>query len=156
MAEIGVLLILPTLKENQASFRYSIPPFALEYRGRGAIFVGRTGDLDILIDPHRESRVEYAIRAEEDKAVVDLKGDLMFTDHPTVTSMLNELARRAVPQWHFNLAELRTIDSAGIGMMLIAKNESEKASAQLQLHEPNDAVRKVLDLTRIGDMIPIV
>lgn len=100
--------------------------------------------------------MEYAIRAEDGKAVVDLKGDLMFTDHPTMTAMLRELAERGMPHWHFNLAELQTIDSAGIGMMLIARNESEKATAELELHAPNDAVRKVLDITKIGEMIPIV
>ena len=99
--------------------------------------------------------MNYEIQSQDGGVLVLMKGELTFNDHPTIKKMLTELSSGSHKSWTFDLSALDSIDSAGIGMMLIAKDEGEKVNARLSLRAPSGNVRKVLELTKIGDMIAI-
>lgn len=56
-----------------------------------------------------------------------------------------------------DLTEVEFIDSAGIGMLLVFNGEASSAGAALALLAPTPGgqARKVLDLTRIGMIVPL-
>ena len=99
--------------------------------------------------------MRYELKTGTEESAVILRGDLNFQDHPTVKKMLDELSGANRKKWVLDLSGLSSIDSAGIGMLLIAKDEGDKVGAKLTLRAPEGNVRRVLELTRIGDMMTI-
>lgn len=99
--------------------------------------------------------MKYDLKPGSGDLTVAMRGDLNFQDHPIFKKMLSELTAAGVQRWVFDLKDLASIDSAGIGMLLIARDEGETAGASISLRAPQGNVQKVLALTRIGDMMPI-
>lgn len=100
--------------------------------------------------------MRYEMKTGQEDVAVAMRGDLNFQDHPNVKKLLTELSEAGRKSWVFDLSGLKSIDSAGIGMLLIAKDEGDKAGAKITLRAPGGNVRRVLELTRIGDMMKIV
>ena len=99
--------------------------------------------------------MKYDLKPGAGDLTVMMHGDLSFQDHPVFKKLLAELGAAGQKRWVFDLQNLSSIDSAGIGMLLIARDNGDAEGATLSLRAPQGNVRKVLDLTRIGDMMPI-
>ena len=100
--------------------------------------------------------MRYELKTGAEDVAVAMRGDLNFQDHPVVKKLLAELSGAKRKHWVLDLSGLKSIDSAGIGMLLIAKDEGDKVGAHITLRAPEGNVRRVLELTRIGDMVEIV
>ena len=56
----------------------------------------------------------------------------------------------------FNLKDVTFIDSAGLGLLLIAAKECHNSNIRFLLCQPNGYVKDVLDLANIEKQIPII
>ena len=55
----------------------------------------------------------------------------------------------------FNLKVLTYIDSAGLGLLLLAAKECQQSNVRFSLCKPEDYVKDVLDLANMESQIPI-
>lgn len=84
-----------------------------------------------------------------------LSDRMTFSDHAAFRSLLATIAAAEVKEVVFDLDELVSIDSAGLGMFMIALEASEKHGWQLSIQRPTRAVRQLLQLARIDRLISV-
>lgn len=86
---------------------------------------------------------------------VSLSERMAFGDHAVFRSLLEAIAAAGVEEVVFDLSELVSIDSAGLGMFMIALESSEKNGWRMRIARPTTAVRQLLQLARIDKMIEV-
>jgi HptB-dependent secretion and biofilm anti anti-sigma factor len=94
-------------------------------------------------------------RKEESAFRVKLQERMSFSDHSIFRDLLTEISRNKAQTAVFDMSELVSIDSAGLGMLMIALEESRKAGWALSLKAPQGHVRKLLELACFDKLIPI-
>lgn len=86
---------------------------------------------------------------------VKLHERLAFSDHTKFRELLTSIDREQPTHCVFDLSELISIDSAGLGMLMIAHQQSEKSGWKLSLQAPKGHVKQLLELSRFDKIIPI-
>jgi anti-anti-sigma factor len=91
----------------------------------------------------------------DDDETVALSGDFTFNDHVA----FREVAGRLLDAKHdpivIDLSKLAFIDSAGLGMLLIARDEAAKAHRQLMLRGPHGQVERMFAVTKFNTLFTI-
>lgn len=90
-----------------------------------------------------------------DEVEIRLVGALTMEDHGAFRSLLSDLTQRKPKHCAFDLRELDSIDSAGIGMLLIASEEAKKANWSFSIDNPAGHVRRVLELADLSKIVTI-
>lgn len=86
---------------------------------------------------------------------VKLQERMTFSDHGPFRDLLSDIGKAKTQTAVFDLSELVSIDSAGLGMLMIALEESRKNGWSLSLKAPQGHVRKLLELACFDKLIPI-
>jgi HptB-dependent secretion and biofilm anti anti-sigma factor len=94
-------------------------------------------------------------RKEDSGYRVKLQERMSFSDHSVFRDLLIEISKAKAQNAVFDLSELVSIDSAGLGMLMIALEESRKGGWALSLRSPQGHVRKLLELACFDKLIPI-
>lgn len=99
--------------------------------------------------------MEYVFQ-ENDRSV-RLSGELVFTDYREFRSLwgrlLNATPGQAVT---IDLSDLQFIDSAGLGMLLIMRDEAARADLSLLLKNPQGQVKRIFSISRFDTLFSIV
>jgi len=99
--------------------------------------------------------MEYRIEIGANETVVQLSGRLTFNDHVPWRALIHEMSRDAAKNQTMDLGALEFVDSAGIGMLLIAREEMSAAGKHLSLRNAKGQVKRVLNVAQINKLIPI-
>ena len=99
-------------------------------------------------------KYESAIDGEEMK--ISLSEKLTFEDHDGFRDLLESVTASASKRCVFDLSDLQSIDSAGLGMLMIAHETSERDDWKLVLSGPKGQVGKMLELTEFDKVMSIV
>lgn len=95
-------------------------------------------------------------RKDEAGFRVRLQDRMTFSDHGQFRDLLTEITKAKPGNAVFDMSELVSIDSAGLGMLMIALEESRKGGWTLSLRAPQGHVRKLLELACFDKLIPIL
>lgn len=90
-----------------------------------------------------------------DSSQVALIGELTFNDHGVFRDMLKRLMQTRDQQIVFDLSRLNFVDSAGLGMLLIARDEVGKAKRNLLLSHPQQQVERMFVVTKFEKLFSI-
>jgi anti-anti-sigma factor len=90
-----------------------------------------------------------------DDLEIRLIGTLTMDDHAAFRSLLSDVTQRKPRHCAFDLRDLETIDSAGIGMLLIASEEAKKSNWGFSIDNPAGHVRRVLELADLAKIVTI-
>lgn len=99
--------------------------------------------------------MDFHTEESEQSVIVSIKGKLNFKDHPKFNSYLNELKNKK-KSVVFDLCNLQMIDSAGIGMLFLAHKIIKNNGASVVIRNPRGQVKRVFDITSIGQEITIL
>lgn len=91
----------------------------------------------------------------DDDARVCLSGEFTFTDHLAFKAIVSRLFEKQDQPVVIELAKLEFIDSAGLGMLLIAREEAEKARRSLILRGPRGQVKRMFDVTKFDTLFAV-
>ncbi len=80
---------------------------------------------------------------------------LSFADNAVFRNLLDEMLASPARQWVFDVSGLASVDSAGLGMFIIAMEHAKKAERSLVLRSPNDHVRKLIELSKMDKLIRV-
>ncbi|MBI1954310.1 MAG: STAS domain-containing protein [Proteobacteria bacterium] len=94
----------------------------------------------------------YNLKSIGNQTSIELKGRLTFSDYATFREMLQIFSENPVKKCFFNLSELEFIDSAGLGMLLIARDKIQTTKGHLILKGAQGQVKKMLDLGRFDSL----
>lgn len=99
--------------------------------------------------------MDYGIDVKEQEAVVQLKGRLTFNDHAKLRSLIREMLQNKTKRQVLDLNALEFVDSAGIGMLLIAREEMANVDKQLVLRAATGQVKRVLTVAQLNKIVTI-
>ena len=99
--------------------------------------------------------MDYAIKTADNEAQVHLTGRLTFNDHAKLRALIKEMVQNAAKRQVLDLSGLEFVDSAGIGMLLIAREELSNLDKQFVLRKASGQVKRVLTVAQLGKLISI-
>jgi anti-anti-sigma factor len=86
---------------------------------------------------------------------VSFSGDLTFTDHMAFREIADRLAASPGKTLVIELSGLDFVDSAGLGMLLIARDEASKANRTLILRGAKGQVQRMFALTKFDKLFTV-
>lgn len=87
---------------------------------------------------------------------VHLSGALVFDAHPVWRHMLRQLpAPVSDTRIRLDLAEVDSLDAAGLGLLLITHDSLSAQGARMTLTGPRGSVRRVLEVSGFAQMVTI-
>ncbi|WP_323761983.1 STAS domain-containing protein [Maricaulis sp.] len=99
--------------------------------------------------------MDYRSDVRDGRLVVSISGMLTFDDHEAFRRVVSEIADCQEAAVELSLATTKMIDSAGIGMLLLAKDKAAKSGKFLCLSGVKGHVAKVVELSKIDQLIPV-
>ncbi len=97
--------------------------------------------------------MEYRIEADGNDTTVVFQGDITFSENVSFRQILKELAESKVVNCTFDLTNVGMVDSAGLGMFLIAKEQADTAGWKLSVTGAQGHVASMLKLTKLSDLL---
>lgn len=99
--------------------------------------------------------MEKKIEKHDTYHLVALTGRFTFVDHGGFKTIIEDLLNDDCKKCLLELSGLEFIDSAGLGMLLILKDELEKKSIELVIQKPTGQVEKMLQVSHFDKMFTI-
>jgi len=99
--------------------------------------------------------MEYRCETRSDRFVVSISGILTFHDHIEFRKIMTEFSECAPMKIEFSLATMQMIDSAGIGMLLLANDKAGQIGKSLCLTGVTGHVAKIVELAKVDRVISI-
>jgi anti-anti-sigma factor len=110
----------------------------------------------------RQSRVvelrsgdEMEIQIDREMARISMSGEFTFTDHGPFKLMINEILALKGSSIVIDLSMLEFIDSAGLGMLLLARDEAKKIDRKLILKRPSGQVKRMFGVTKFNTLFTV-
>ena len=99
--------------------------------------------------------MDYGIEDKEQETLVRLRGRLTFNDHAKLRALIREMLQNKAKRQVLDLSALEFVDSAGIGMLLIAREEMANVDKQLVLRSAAGQVKRVLTVAQLNKIVTI-
>lgn len=99
--------------------------------------------------------MEYAVDKTPDAVVIALKGRFTFTDAGRFKQALEQLKDAHGSRLIVDLAGLEFIDSAAMGMLLMARDTAAAQNVPLALRAPGGQVKRILDVAKFDVLFDI-
>jgi HptB-dependent secretion and biofilm anti anti-sigma factor len=92
---------------------------------------------------------------DNNAALVRISGKFTFTDHTAFRALVSRLFEAKDTCVVIDLAKVEFIDSAGLGMLLLARDEAIKTRRKLVLRGPHGQVKNMFDVTKFGALFSV-
>ncbi len=99
--------------------------------------------------------MDYAVDVKEQEATVRMSGRLTFNDHARMRTLIREMLQNDARRQVIDLANLEFVDSAGIGMLLIAREELSNVQKEFALRGAAGQVKRVFSVAQLGKLITL-
>lgn len=98
---------------------------------------------------------EMDVRRETTRAVLVLRGSCTMEVSHKLRTELETLASEPIKAIVIDLADLAFIESGGLGSIIAAHVKCRRRKGQLRLVAPRPPILKMLQLTRLTEILPI-
>lgn len=99
--------------------------------------------------------MNYTCKTVGDAVVVDIKGRLTFADYSQFRELTELFTENKSRECQMVLDDLEFIDSAGLGMLLIARDKMRMQDGEVTLKGAQGQVKKMLDLGHFGSLFRV-
>jgi anti-anti-sigma factor len=103
----------------------------------------------------QEGTMDYQIQDHGKIREIAMSGDFTFADNPALTGLLGALDGAGCDEYVLALGDLESIDSAGLGMLILLNDAAQEKGARISIRDPKGQVKTLLEVTEFGDVIPI-
>ena len=97
--------------------------------------------------------MDYKIDSNGYEATVTFQGDITFSENVKFREMLSDVTTTRATDCVFDLSEVGMVDSAGLGMFLIALEQSKANGWSLKVVGAQGHVMSMLKLTKLADLV---
>lgn len=97
----------------------------------------------------------YKIITTGRNAEIEFKGRLTYSDYSVFKQVTDIIGESPNQECIFNLSELEFIDSAGLGMLLLARDKIQECRGHITLLNPSGQVKKMIELGRFDALFKI-
>jgi anti-anti-sigma factor len=98
--------------------------------------------------------MNYTIRDEDGVREVDLIGQLTFDATDSFREVIDSLDKDKVKACVLDMASLDFIDSAGLGLLVLAHASAGRAGIPLSMRHPRGQVREMIEVAEFHTIIP--
>jgi anti-anti-sigma factor len=99
--------------------------------------------------------MNYTVATDEQGLRAALSGRFTFQDHAVFRDLLGVIETAKGVRVAMDLASVEFIDSAALGMLLMANDACRKAGLTLIARHPTGQVRRTLEIAAIGSIFQI-
>ena len=99
--------------------------------------------------------MNYSSKIVDDSNEISLSGRFTFSDHGTFRTMIGEMEDSGSRRHVIDLSQIEFIDSAGLGMLLLARDEGKRKNLDVSLRRPQGQVKRMLEVARFDTMFNI-
>jgi HptB-dependent secretion and biofilm anti anti-sigma factor len=99
--------------------------------------------------------MDYRIDQEDAEARIHVTGRLTFNDHGKVRTMIQEMVQSRPKKLALMIGGLEFVDSSGLGMILVAREEVSKLGKTLVLRGAQGQVKRVLQVAQLNKVVDI-
>ncbi|WP_430474743.1 STAS domain-containing protein [Thalassospira lucentensis] len=86
---------------------------------------------------------------------VELTGRFTFGDHSSFRKLIEEIRAHQAETHILDVAGVEFIDSAGLGMLLLARDEGEKSNTTVILRGAQGQVKRMLEVARFDTLFKL-
>ncbi|CAO4834236.1 MAG: STAS-domain containing protein [Holosporales bacterium] len=97
----------------------------------------------------------HTIKSTGQRIEVQIKGRLTYTDYNNFRTISDILGTSEGQHCSIDLSELEFIDSAGLGMLLLARDKVFDSKGTIALKGAHGQVKKMLELGKFDDLFLI-
>lgn len=90
--------------------------------------------------------MKYEVKSGQEHVEIRLKERMSFNDHGRFREVLNSIRKATPKACIFDLSELSSVDSAALGMLMIAHDQAKQDGWSMSLRAPQAQVRRILEL----------
>ncbi len=87
--------------------------------------------------------------------VLDINGDLTYANRERFKTAVSALQQRGCRHMLLNMAEVRFVDSSGLGMLALVSQNFKLNDARVSIVKPQSYVREIMGLANLPKLIPI-
>lgn len=87
--------------------------------------------------------------------ILDVEGDLTYANQAVFKAAVEKAKRAGCRHLIVNLEQVRFVDSAGLGLLVLASQGFKLLQAQVSVLKPQSYVREIMSLANISQLIPI-
>jgi anti-anti-sigma factor len=87
--------------------------------------------------------------------ILDVVGDLTYANRTVFKAAVEKAKQAGCRNLIVNLEQVRFVDSAGLGLLVLVSQSFKLQQAELSMLKPQTYVREILSLANIPKMIPI-
>lgn len=127
----------------------------LTIEGENTPPLGPSAKLPPLAPVHNGLTIGPVVADGEGGFVVMLAGRFTFNDHEGFETLLSAIESCAAATLTLNLKGVEFMDSAGLSMLLIAREEAARNNTHLVLASPSGRVSQLLDLAAIDTLVDV-
>lgn len=95
------------------------------------------------------------VEFDDNGARVYISGEFTFTDHIAFKAIADRVFEGQGWPIVIDLSKLEFIDSAGLGMLLIVRDEANKAKRSLVLRGPHGQVKRMFAVTKFDTLFTV-
>jgi HptB-dependent secretion and biofilm anti anti-sigma factor len=95
------------------------------------------------------------IHVDREAGHISMSGEFTFSDHGPFKEIVNEIAATKGRPIVIDLSKLDFIDSAGLGMLLLARDEAKKIERKLILRHPVGQVKRMFGVTKFDTLFTV-
>ncbi len=88
-------------------------------------------------------------------AIMALQGAFTFKDHHSFRALLDTLKTASGPNHILDLSGVDFLDSAALGMLLVADDETRSRGCNLTLQRPSSQIARLLELASMDTLFKI-
>ncbi len=100
--------------------------------------------------------MKYKTQSTPEGVVISISERLIFSDHEKFRNVINMVANNQGQQFILDLSELEFIDSAGLGMLLIVRDEAARTGRPIGMRGLQGQVEKVLRIAQFDELFEFV
>lgn len=100
--------------------------------------------------------MEFEINSAGDTREIVLNGRLTFSDHETFRGVVSRLEEMSEARCVINVAGLEFIDSAGLGLLIIASQKAKKMELPLEVHGASGQVKRMFEISNFDKVVTLV
>jgi anti-anti-sigma factor len=86
---------------------------------------------------------------------VSMTGEFTFADHPVFHGILRQISDGRARPIVFDVSGLEFIDSAGLGMLILAREEARKLGSTIRLRGPKGQVKRIFAVTKFDALFAV-
>lgn len=98
--------------------------------------------------------MNYTVRDQGGVREIDLRGQLTFEANDDFRKIIEGMGKDRIQECVLNLGALDFIDSAGLGLLVLANNTANRSQVRLKLKNPKGQVREMIEISEFHTIIP--